>query len=74
MEKLDKQIERDENATRIPGGRDLLGETRVTEAVIQNKGANEVAEKAAPAPAEVAATEPAAKGKSGKGGGKKKHK
>jgi len=72
MEKLDKQIERDENATRIPGGRDLLGETRVTEAVIQNKGANDVAEKAAPAPAEVAATEPA--GKKGKAGKGKKHK
>jgi HEAT repeat protein len=73
FEKLDKQIERDENATRIPGGRDLLGETRVTEAVIQNKGAGEVATKATAAPAEVAAGEPASKkGKPAKGG--KKHK
>jgi HEAT repeat protein len=70
VDKLDKQIERDENATRIPGARDLLGETRVTKAVIENKGANEVASKAAPAPGEdtTAAAEP--KGK----GGKKKHK
>jgi HEAT repeat protein len=77
FEKLDKQIERDEKAVRIPGARDLLGETRVTEAVIQNKGANEVAEKAAPAPAEdaVASAEPKGKkGKAAKAGGKKKHK
>jgi HEAT repeat protein len=32
-----KQIERDEKAVRIPGARDLLGETRVALAVIQNK-------------------------------------
>ena len=38
IEALDKQIERDENAVRLPGARDLLGETRVTLAVIQNKG------------------------------------
>ena len=38
IDKLDKQIERDEKAVRIPGARDLLGETRVTLAVIQNKG------------------------------------
>jgi HEAT repeat protein len=75
VEKLDKQIERDENATRIPGARDLLGETRVTEAVILNKGSGEVASKATAAPAEVAAAEPAdKKGKAAKGGGKKKHK
>ena len=48
-EKLSKQIERDEKAMRIPGARDLVGETRVTEAIIQNKGANDVAEAAAPA-------------------------
>jgi HEAT repeat protein len=36
-EKLLKQIERDEQAVRLPGARDLLGETRVTLAVIQNK-------------------------------------
>jgi HEAT repeat protein len=74
FDKLDKQIERDENATRIPGARDLLGETRVTEAVIKNKGASEVAEKAAPAPAEdtTASNEPA--GKKGKAAKGKKHK
>jgi HEAT repeat protein len=37
IEALQKQIERDENAVRLPGARDLLGETRVTLAVIQNK-------------------------------------
>ena len=37
IDKLDKQIERDEKAVRIPGARDLLGETRVTQAIIQNK-------------------------------------
>ena len=36
-EKLLKQIERDEKAVRIPGARDLLAETRVALAVIQNK-------------------------------------
>jgi len=73
FEKLDKQIERDENAQRIPGARDLLGETRVTEAVIQNKGANEKPEAAAEAPAVAAAPEPKA-AKGGGKGGKKKHK
>jgi hypothetical protein len=38
VDALEKQIERDETAVRIPGARDLLGETRVTLAVIQNKG------------------------------------
>jgi HEAT repeat protein len=37
VEKLEKQIERDEKAIRIPGARDLLGETRVALAVIQNR-------------------------------------
>jgi HEAT repeat protein len=36
-EKLLEQIERDEQAVRLPGVRDLLGETRVTLAVIQSK-------------------------------------
>jgi hypothetical protein len=36
-ERLLKQIERDEKAVRIPGARDLLAETRVALAVIQNK-------------------------------------
>ena len=82
IEGLDKQIDRDEKAVRIPGARDLLGETRVTKAVIENKGANEVATPSAAAPAEeAAAPEPKGKGKA-KGtkkaakakGGKKKHK
>jgi HEAT repeat protein len=81
FEKLDKQIERDEKAVRIPGARDLLGETRVTEAIIQNNGSAPPPAAAAAAPE--AAPEPAAKpAKGGKGGkpakpakgGKKKHK
>jgi HEAT repeat protein len=36
-DRLVKQIERDEKAVRIPGARDLLAETRVALAVIQNK-------------------------------------
>jgi HEAT repeat protein len=36
-DKLIKQIDRDEKAVRIPGARDLLAETRVALAVIQNK-------------------------------------
>jgi HEAT repeat protein len=85
VEKLDKQIERDEKAQRIPGARDLLGETRVTEAIIQNRGAGDAADAAPVAVAEEAAAPevPVAKGKAGKGGkakpakakgGKKKHK
>ena len=38
IDALEKQIDRDETSIRIPGARDLLGETRVTLAVIQNKG------------------------------------
>src|SRR5262249_56459896 len=76
IEKLDKQIERDEKAVRIPGARDLLGETRVTEAIILNKGAGDVMAAAAAAPAE--ASPVAIKSKKGGGGkaakgGKKKH-
>jgi HEAT repeat protein len=37
IEALEKQIDRDETAVRLPGARDLLGETRVTLAVIENK-------------------------------------
>jgi len=81
IEKLDKQIERDEKAVRLPGARDLLGETRVTEAIILNKGAGDAVEPAGEAPApEEAAPAPAAKGgKKAKParaakGGKKKHK
>jgi HEAT repeat protein len=51
IEKLDKQIERDEKAVRIPGARDLLGETRVTEAIILNQGAGDLVAAATPAPA-----------------------
>lgn len=72
VEALDKQIERDEKAVRIPGARDLLGETRVTEAVIQNKGSNEVATKATAAPAEEPVAVADKKAKPAKGG--KKHK
>jgi HEAT repeat protein len=72
VEALDKQIERDEKAVRIPGARDLLGETRVTEAVIQNKGSNEVATKATAAPAEETVAAADKKAKPAKGG--KKHK
>lgn len=75
IDKLDKQIERDEKAVRIPGARDLLGETRVTEAIIQNRDES-------PMPAAAAGDEGAAaaadekpakggKGKAGKNSGKK---
>ena len=84
IEKLDKQIERDEKAVRLPGARDLLGETRVTAAIIMNKGMGDAAEPAGEAPApEEAAPAPAAKGGKGKAKpakpakaakGKKKHK
>ena len=64
IEKLDKQIERDEKAVRLPGARDLLGETRVTEAIIMNKGATDAAAPAEEAPAaEEAAPVPAGKAK-----------
>jgi HEAT repeat protein len=82
IEKLDKQIERDEKAVRIPGARDLLGETRVTEAIILNKGAGDVIAAAAPAPegdlipAALKSGKGAKAGKASrkvaKGGGKKK--
>ncbi|HMF42566.1 MAG TPA: HEAT repeat domain-containing protein [Polyangia bacterium] len=80
IDKLDKQIERDEKAVRLPGARDLLGETRVTEAIILNKGAGDAAEPAAAAPApDEAAPIPTAKGKAKAkpakaSKGKKKHK
>jgi HEAT repeat protein len=83
IDKLDRQIERDEKAVRIPGAKDLLGETRVTEAIIQNQGAGDIAAAAADSGPVAAADEaPAAKGKAGKaakpakakGGGKKKRK
>lgn len=64
-ERLEKQIERDEKATRIPGARDLLGETRVALAIIQNK--DQAGVPAAPALAVADSPSGAA---SGKGGGK----
>jgi hypothetical protein len=82
IEKLDKQIERDEKAIRIPGARDLLGETRVALAQIQTKDDSPApaAEEAPPAAEE----KPAKAGKGAKGkpakaakpakGGKKKGK
>jgi HEAT repeat protein len=81
VEKLDKQIERDEKAVRIPGARDLLGETRVTEAIILNRGAGdspepvappEAAPEAAPADTGKAKGKPAKAAKAAKGGKKKK--
>jgi len=39
-EALVKQIERDEKAVRLPGARDLLAETRVALAIIQNKSSS----------------------------------
>ena len=84
IDKLDTQIEHDEKAVRLPGARDLLGETRVTEAIIQNQGAGDMvaAGPSAAAPAEAAAPAAHGKGKAAKAaknskahkGGKKKHK
>jgi HEAT repeat protein len=74
IEKLDKQIAQDEKAVRIPGARDLLGETRVTEAIIQNQGAGDLAPaataEAAPPEAEAAPAhgKGAKAGKAGKAG------
>ncbi|HLK90801.1 MAG TPA: HEAT repeat domain-containing protein [Polyangia bacterium] len=82
VDKLAQQVEHDEKAVRLPGARDLLGETRVTEAIIQNQGAADLAPAATVATTEgdAAASAPSGKGK-GKGGkvakagkgGKKKH-
>jgi HEAT repeat protein len=73
IERLDKQIDRDEKAIHIPGARDLLGETRVTEAIIQNRSPGEAIAAASPAP--ISDVTPAAMKTSKKGGkgGKKKH-
>jgi HEAT repeat protein len=70
VDKLAQQIERDEKAVRLPGARDLLGETRVTAAIIQNRGAGEAAE----APPEAAPAEEVAPADTGKGKGKAKGK
>ena len=77
FDKLDKQIERDEKAVRIPGARDLLGETRVALAIIQNQdkpggggGADAAVAVAQGGEGDGAAAGPAGKG-SGRGKGKK---
>jgi HEAT repeat protein len=67
VEKLDKQIERDEKAIRIPGARDLLGETRVALAIIQTKD-DSPAPAADEAPAAAADEKPAKAGKAAKPG------
>jgi HEAT repeat protein len=82
IDKLDAQIANDEKAVRLPGARDLLGETRVTEAIIQNQGPGDLAPAATAAAATVADASAdmrtgAGKAKGGKkakakGGGKKK--
>jgi HEAT repeat protein len=86
LDKLDQQIAQDEKAVRIPGARDLLGETRVTEAIIQNQGPGDLVAAATPAAAPVEEAAPVhAKGKAkakakgkgakaGKSGKKKKRK
>ena len=63
VDKLDKQIERDEKSIRIPGARDLLGETRVALAIIQNKDKAGVPAAAPEGAAVEEKAEPAAKGK-----------
>jgi hypothetical protein len=66
IDKLEKQIERDEKAVRIPGARDLLGETRVTMAIIQNRDTKDIMAQNTPAPDDAAA-EPMTTGKGKKG-------
>jgi hypothetical protein len=67
VDKLEKQIERDEKAVRIPGARDLLGETRVTMAIIQNRDTKDIMAQNTPAPDDAAA-EPMPTGKGKKAG------
>jgi HEAT repeat protein len=69
-DRLQKQIERDEKAVRLPGARGLLAETRVAMAIIQN---SEPGGRAKPAAGSAPEPAPAAGGgkKGGKGGGKK---
>jgi HEAT repeat protein len=76
IDKLSAQVAKDEKAVRLPGARDLLGETRVAEAIIENQGAGDVVSSNTTVAEETPA--PAAKGKTGKAakpakGGKKKH-
>ncbi len=76
IDKLNTQVAKDEKAVRLPGARDLLGETRVAEAIIENQGAGDVVAANTTTVAEETPA-PAAKGKAGKvgkaKGGKKKH-
>ncbi|HVY36892.1 MAG TPA: HEAT repeat domain-containing protein, partial [Polyangia bacterium] len=78
IDKLNTQVAKDEKAVRLPGARDLLGETRVAEAIIENQGANDVvaANTATGAAEETPAPAPkgkkAAKAGKAKGGKKKK--
>jgi len=76
IDKLHAQIEKDETAVRIPGGRDLLGEERVTLAIIENQDKPVVPNAtAAPLPPAPKADGKAGKAKGGKakaGKGKKK--
>jgi HEAT repeat protein len=66
VDKLEKQIERDEKAVRLPGARSLLAETRVSLAQIQN--AEPGAQRPRAALAERTEASPAkGKGKAGKG-------
>jgi len=79
IDKLDKQIERDEKAIRIPGARDLLGETRVALAQIQTKDESPAAAVAAADEPSPAAEKPSKAGKgkatkTAKAAGKKKGK
>jgi len=67
IDKLEKQIERDEKAVRIPGARDLLGETRVTLAIIQNRDTKDIMAQNTPAPDDAAAADPMPSGKGKKG-------
>jgi HEAT repeat protein len=73
-EKLNKQIERDEKAVRLPGARSLLAETRVALAQIQNTEPGARARAAAPTLADRGDPPPAAKGKgkAAKGGKKRR--
>jgi HEAT repeat protein len=76
--KLNAQIEKDEKAVRLPGARDLLGETRVAEAIIENQGAGDVVAANTTTVAEEAPAPATAKGKHAKAHkaakhGKKKH-
>jgi HEAT repeat protein len=79
IDKLTSQVAKDEKAVRLPGARDLLGETRVAAAIIENQGANDVVAANTAAAAAEETPAPAAKGKGkaakagkAKGGGKKK--